>query len=193
MRTSRLIGSLAAAALGVAVGAYSPHSHAAAPKLRCGAGTSLVELPAPAGATLGAATANTVLRCIADSDGNPHGPEIWITPTGRFFQRGNWERGQRSGVWERWWPSGHVYAHHTYMGGNLQGSKCLNEKRQAEPCTPGHGILDWSSPGAAPAPAPTPTPTDTTTAPAPDAGAPADPGAAPMPPPTLPPAPNPGG
>jgi hypothetical protein len=147
------------------------------PRLICPEGSSSVELPGAQG--------GRVLRCVDDTTGKPHGPEVWLGSNGYYWQRGRWEKGVRHGQWERWYPTGHLMARFTINQGVVASARCLSEqKRKDIPCDD-HQPMDWVAPGSAPPPS-------SAAAPPPAAPAqPADPGTpmiAPMPP--LPPDPS---
>jgi hypothetical protein len=133
------------------------------PRIICPGGSSNVELPGPTG--------GKVLRCVDDSTGQPNGQEVWIGRAGYFTQRGRWDQGQRHGLWERWYPSGHLLSRITFNKGVAIDSRCLTEeKRKDVACEAGHQPVDWTAPGSAPmapaaagvAPAPAPAPQSTT-------------------------------
>ena len=114
------------------------------PRMVCPAQSSKVELPLGDG--------GRVLRCVDDSSGIQVGPEIWLGPNGFFTQRGTWAQGQRHGLWERWYPSGHLASRVTYNQGVVSNATCLTEQKRKEvECTPEWHPMDWQAPTAQPA------------------------------------------
>ncbi len=148
------------------------------PKLACPGGSSSVELPAPPEQP--GVDEGKVLRCL-DGNGQPTGPEFWLRPNGLFAQRGSWSDGAKNGLWERWYPSGHLLSQYTYQAGQMISSRCLNEHRIDMPCTNATAPREWQPPAPEPKAAPAPTPAAPTPA--------KPPSGANMPPPAPPPAP----
>jgi hypothetical protein len=110
------------------------------PRLGCPKGAAQVELPARGGMR--------VLRCVDDSDGSNVGREVWLTSDGRYFQRGHWERNVRHGLWERWYPTGHLLSRIVYDRGQPVATRCLSEeKRKPFECGPAHMPVDWDEQG----------------------------------------------
>ena len=141
------------------------------PRIICPKGSSNVELPGPTG--------GKVLRCVDDTTGQPTGQEIWVGTNGFFTQRGRWDQGVRHGLWERWYPSGHLMSRITFNKGVAIESRCLTEqKRKDVECAANFQPVDWYAPGSAPPAAAASPPT---TAPAAGEPAAAPPPAAPPP------------
>ena len=111
------------------------------PRVVCPAGASRVELPGSAG--------GRVLRCMDDTTGQATGPEVWLSVTGFYLQRGRWENGQRHGLWERWYPTGHLLSRVSYNMGQIVSSRCLTEQKRRElACTVDHHPMEWQPPAA---------------------------------------------